>query len=400
MPHWSKFPGLTVDSPSPAIARIAASMLDAVPRSGGAAKPPVLLVLADPVLSAVLDGSAIVPPGGWLQARCSELGVPVPSDGDFPFSEGFLTLGEGVFVTRFESLHLLAPPGDWLSRVEDLPQFLERLQSTRPPEQALRRLYREPLMKALFRPIHRTMMRRKWTGEPRAHLTGDEVIVYHHIPKCAGMSVFHHLNEFLKWNDELVHLDARALDGVNAHGLMPFHRKDPRELARIEVLFGHEVSVDDAGKLAGRTPLFATCLRDPASRMVSHYNWEMEQLAAGGMPIPPFDEWYQRQESNWIVRWLARRFFQLETRGRSDEELFEEVRVGLERFWIVCTLENFSTAMHQLTDKLGLPPIDAASNRAGESYSKRQELTPEIEARIERDHPFDVRLHRRWRDAT
>lgn len=399
MPHWSSISGLTVSSPSPAIAGIAASMLDAVPATNERGERPVLFVVADPVLAAILDGSAIVPPGEWLDARCRELGVPVAFDGDFPFSDGVRALGEGVFLTRFESLHLLASPGEWMSRIADPPEFLARLTAASHPEQVLRRLYRSPLMKTLFRPIHRSMMRRKWAGEPRAHLPGEEVIVYHHIPKCAGMSVFHHLNEHLTWHDELVHLDARALEGVNAHGLTPFDRKDPRELDRIEVLFGHEVSLDDVRKLTGRAPLLATCLRDPASRMVSHYNWEMEQLAAQSERLPSFEEWYRGQERNWIVRWLARQFFRFEGRGRRDEELFADVSAKLEQFWIVCTLENFRPAMRRLTDKLGLPPIDTASNRAGESYSRRQELTPEIAARIEREHPLDVQLHRRWRDA-
>lgn len=359
-----------------------------------------LLVLCDPVLAAIMDDSPIADPQDWLAEKCRELGVPVPVDGDFPFSEGVQQLDENgrVFLTRLESLHLLASGKEWLSHLPDESAITARISAARFENHTVRRLYKSPLLKRLYRPIHRTMMRRKWTAEPRAHLPGDEIIVYHHVPKCAGMSVFHHLNEFLKWNDELVHLDGRANEAVNAHGLVPFAHKDPRELDRIEVLFGHEVSLGDLKRFPMRTPLFVTCLRDPASRMVSHYNWEMHQLDERGARISGFEEWVSRQDRNWMTQWLAREFFEIDTRMLSDEEVLAAVNKGLGKFWMVCSLETFPSQMRHLTDKLGLPPIDAASNRAGESYPRRQELTPGWTERIEAEHPLDVALYRRWTD--
>lgn len=390
---------VTVAAPSRVLASLAASLLGGrVAELDSRSRPDdaLLLMVADPVLCSILDDGPIIRTSEWLAEVCGRLNVPVPTGGDFPFSDGVqaLSLERNVHLTRFESLHLLVPESEWLERLEDREGFERRLHSAEFELRRLRRLYKDPAIRTLFWPIHRALLRRKWTNEPRAHLAGNELVVFHHVPKCAGMSVFHHLNDHLKWNDELVHLDGRADVGVAAHGLMPFAWKDPRERDRAEVLFGHDVSVPRLRALSNRDLLLVTCLREPAARLVSHYNWEMHQHPDA---IEDFESWLGKQGRNWMTRWLAARCFGWDVRGESDESLLQRINAELENFWIVCTVENLDAGMSRLTTKLGLPAIQRASNRAGETYRQFQTLTPRLSEQIRAANPCDVALYERWR---
>ena len=233
-------------------------------------------------------------------------------------------------------------------------------------------------------------------GGPGCGATGDRL---HHVPKCAGMSMFHHLNAHLSWNDELVHLDGRARADVLAAGVVPFEWKDERELARIEVLFGHDVSLASAGRLAGREVWWVTCLRDPVARMVSHYNWEMHQRDLAGRGIPTFDDWAAAQGKNWMTRWLGRVVLGWDVNGVEDRAIYERVAATLETFWILGMTEDYSEATRPVTEFLGLPAIGKMTNVAGEAYPKRAEVTPEITDRMRADQALDFELVERWRVA-
>lgn len=397
-----------VASPSAELARVAATVLQpGLPPAFGrdvTTAPPrsrIALVLCDPLLAEVIDAGPVAQPAKWLGGQCAALKIPVPTDGDFPFSEGREILAEQprkIVLTRFESLHLLgtANPIDVLER--EVLGFRERLQTTTLEQSRIDAAYDDPVIARLFRPFHRQMLGRKWRREAR-RLPDDELIVYHHIPKCAGMSVFKHLNAHLTWNDELVHLDARAERDVNATGAVPFAHKDGRELKRIEVLFGHDVSMKSLERLPNRRPLMMTCLRDPASRMVSHYNWEMHQRELAGEPIPDFASWYARQDRNWMTRWLGLKWLGLDVDALPEAVLFRKVVDTLRGFWLVCTTEDFDSAMRVLTDKLDLPPIATVSNRAGETYSKRFSLTDEWRRKISSQHPLDAELYAHFASA-
>ncbi len=330
-------------------------------------------VVGDPVMLGLLDWSA----GG----RKGELIFPV-------------AMGEPGQVVRWEDL-----PGDAVAVADGLfPGFAELVREAELSSDQLAVAYPDGWGGDLYRPFHREMLRRKWAGKPDGV---RPVVIYHHVPKCAGMSMFHHLNANLAWNDELVHLDGRARADVLAAGVVPFDWKDDRELARIEVLFGHDVSLASAERLAGRERILVTCLRDPAERMVSHYNWEMHQRELAGQLIPEFGPWHAKQGRNWMTRWFGRAFFGLEVDRMEERTVFDLVCEGLESFAVVGMTERFEESMRPVTDRLGLPRVGTATNVAGESYPKRMRLSSESRWRAElaEAHPLDVALVERWAGA-
>lgn len=326
------------------------------------------LVVGDPVMLGLLEWHA----GG----RAGERRYP-----DIDAAAGVFR-GE---VVRWESL-----PGNAVAVADrQFPGFRDLVRETELAPEELERAYPAGWGDSLYRPFHREMLRRKWSARPNSD---RPLIVYHHIPKCAGMSMFLHLNDHLTWNDQLVHLDGRARQDVLAAGCVPFDWKDPRELDRIDVLFGHDVTREAAGRLAGREMKFATCLRDPASRMVSHYNWEMHQRELGDRVVPEFEEWYVSRGRNWMTRWLGRVFLGLDVNRVDDDEVSERVVEALKEFWIVGTTDNFMESMRPVTEFLGLAPVNRSSNAAGKMYPNRFRLDAEWSGRIAAEHPLDVRL--------
>ncbi len=349
-----------LEAPSPAVATVAGDVVGRVSRR--------TFVIGDPVMLGLLDWHA--------KGRVGELCFP-----DIDRAAA----GCRGDVIRWEALER-----EMVAAAEErYPGFAKLVLEALFSPEDLARAYPDDWGGGHYRPFHREMLKRKWAGRP----PGDRpLIVYHHVPKCAGMSMFLHLNDHFSWNDELVHLDGRARRDVLEAGCVPFDCKDERELERIEVLFGHDVSLAATRRLAGRELKFVTCLRDPASRMVSHYNWEMHQREFSDRPTPDFEEWYVGRERNWITCWLGRVFLGLPVERMPENELLARVTEELRKFWIVGTTDDFKRSMRPLTNTLGLPPVRRSANAAGKMYPNRFQLTPEWSERIAADNPADVNL--------
>ncbi len=90
--------------------------------------------------------------------------------------------------------------------------------------------------------------------------------------------------------------------------------------------------------LPGRTLREITTLRDPAERMISHYNFWMNVLEKRGEPLPTFEEWYADEPRNYQTHWLARNYLQLDVKTLPESRILDEVSRLLDSFWLVCTL--------------------------------------------------------------
>jgi len=100
-----------------------------------------------------------------------------------------------------------------------------------------------------------------------------------------------------------------------------------------------------------------------------------------------------------MTRWLGLKWLGLDVDALPEAVLFRKVVDTLRGFWLVCTTEDFDSAMRVLTDKLDLPPIATVSNRAGETYSKRFSLTDEWRRKISSQHPLDAELYAHFASA-
>ncbi len=360
----------------------------------------LVVVVGDPVWLALVNrndptGTAQGPE--WFARQLHAAGADPVAMPDYDFARGRIEVPRGrvpVTVTRIDdvprwagglpetvhsrALRTVSGFADAFAKTEYSPSDVEQwFAPTRHHRRFLRRFYQVRRQETL---------RAKWCGRTS---TGT-VYLFQHVPKTAGMSVFHHCNDLLRWNDELVHLDGRADSEVRRLGLPHFSEMDSRELGRIRLVFGHDVTHHTGERLGGREIRWVTCLRDPAERLVSHFNWEMAQRDQAGQTIETPGTWLVKQRKNWITHWLHDAL--VGGRAASDEAAFESVSAALDRFWLVADTEHFTAAMKRLTDALDLPPISRRTNVAGETYARRWSLTAEWRDRLQNENPFDVRL--------
>jgi hypothetical protein len=369
-----------------------------------------VIVIGDPVMLALIEHAAAGRSGRvdasaqgpeWFARQVARAGGSVAAGVAFDFERGLARIecaARTIEVARLESLRPRAGGDSAIAfAVGRLPALGELIRGAEFDPGELELAYAQPrarrkFLRQFYKPRHLAILRAKWEAAPGAD---EPVVFFHHIPKTGGMSVFHHCNEFLGWNEELIHLDGRADDEARRLGFTHYRLKDARELARVRVVFGHDVRLGDAARLGGRAIRWVTCLRPPAARLVSHYNWEMGQRDEAGRPVEAFEGWCARQRRNWMTRWLHEQLLGGDP-AVSDEAAFDAVAAALDRFWLVCTTEDFEAGMRRLTESLGLPPIAKRTNAAGEAYPMRAALTGAIEERVARAHPLDVRLHERF----
>jgi hypothetical protein len=164
--------------------------------------------------------------------------------------------------------------------------------------------------------------------------------------------------------------------------------------------------------IPGRVPRYLTFLRAPAPRLVSAYNFESHAFyeRVGRTPIP-FELWYARQERDVVTKFLAKRTLSSRlTRysaqglrylqyslGRGAEDMtLRAVCAALDKFWFVGLTERLDEIAPVLAARMGVTGQLRKDLVTGKDFPRVLELTPELEARINRDNPRDLRLFETW----
>ena len=273
-----------------------------------------------------------------------------------------------ICVTRVESLHLLA---------------LE-LRAARPAHEML----------MSFQPVPPEAPRVAKSGASKESL----VYVFPHIPKTAGSSVAHHFREFLSGRGEFAHVRHETdAAGIRRDQLMPFQWRDTELRARTRVIFGHGVKRRHRLLVPGKAAREIITLREPADRMVSHYNFWMHIHERRGLPIITFDEWYANEPRNYQVFWIAQNYLELDHWLYPEENLHDIVDSALEEFWMVSTLETFTRDMQVLMKELALPEISERKNvGGGVRFKKLVSLTDDLRARLRAENATEYRLYDKW----
>jgi hypothetical protein len=222
------------------------------------------------------------------------------------------------------------------------------------------------------------------------------VYVFPHIPKTAGSSVHYHLKTNLVCEREYIHIPIDYSTREELLEELPFTLRDARERSAAKVIFGHGVVRRHAEFVPGKVLREITTLRDPAERMVSHYNFWMNVLEKRGEPLPTFEEWYAGEPRNYQTHWLARNYLQLDVETLSESQVLEAVSRLLDSFWLVCTLPTFESDIQLLWDALGLPAMSSRQNVTGVTHHKRFELDPALRKRLAEENASDETLYQKW----
>jgi hypothetical protein len=209
----------------------------------------------------------------------------------------------------------------------------------------------------------------------------------YHVPKTGGQTIRDHLDRHLVRDLDFVHLGrwfrpaALTIDAVAS--------LSSAERDRLRSLGGHPLTRDFAELFPERTIREVVFIREPAARMVSHYNWRCTMQALDGAPVPSFEEFLSEASDNPITGFLGK-CLGLTARKLQLSAILAEL-VGM---WMVGTTESMDALAPALFGAMGLEPaVPERSNATGVTIERHLTLTPDLADAIRAESPEDVALY-------
>ena len=241
-----------------------------------------------------------------------------------------------------------------------------------------------------------------------------EVFIFFHVPKTGGISINHLLNEKLTRGVDFIDLGLAGQEADAEHGRLPIAKRSREERAKVRVITGHDVFMRTERLFPDRIAHRITFLRKPASRIVSAFNYETSDAAPFTRwdEQTPFETWYRYQERDVMTKFLAKRvishrlgialaqgqrFARYPLHLGSGGWVFNRVQRALEDFWFVGCTESLSADMPIIARRIGIEGEVEKRNATGRNFSRRLDLTPELEARLAADNRYDTRLYEHWK---
>ena len=241
----------------------------------------------------------------------------------------------------------------------------------------------------------------------------SEIFVLFHVPKTGGISINHLLNEKLTRGVDFIDLGQPGEEDDALHGRRPIEKRSREDRARVRVISGHEVYMRTERLFPDRIPRRITFLRKPAGRIVSAFNYETSDAAPFTRwdETTPFETWYRYQERDVMTKFLAKRvigsrlgvawaqghrFARYPLHLGCGTWVFDQVQQALSDFWFVGCTESLSSDMPKIARRMGIEGGVDKRNATGRNFSRRLELTPELETRLAEDNRFDTQLYQHW----
>lgn len=223
-----------------------------------------------------------------------------------------------------------------------------------------------------------------------------------HIPKCAGVTIHEHLRGNLG-EDRVLHLVRRRgklrFFARNGYVIRPADY-DPR---RIRVLTGHHLARSGRNRFPGRSTREIALIRDPLSRIVSHYNfymWRMETYA--DRPSASFEEWYATQRPNYMTDFFLTRYLEIgEPRLflMAEREKFDLMHEALTHFWYVADFGRCDEMLAALSEELGISAEIERKNVTPRKHMEATALPERLKAQIAAENAVDQAIYDRWKDV-
>jgi hypothetical protein len=235
-----------------------------------------------------------------------------------------------------------------------------------------------------------------------------DLLIFLHVPKTAGTSLFTAMQSSLPANEALF------IYGVNRTSEMIAEEIDSLTSAQrddIRVIAGHQVWYGIHELFPGRTPRYLTFLREPVARVISDYykilrtpkNQFLEQMTREKTSL---EEFLEGRVSPLVINHMTVLFARdrvtpnhnAEQCAMSDPALLARAMENLRTFWFVGLTETYDADLAQIRDLTGLRIDELTINRRPEH--QKEEVAPaliELGARANRMdtelYELAVRLH-------
>jgi hypothetical protein len=223
-----------------------------------------------------------------------------------------------------------------------------------------------------------------------------------HIPKCAGETIREHLRGNLG--------EDRVLRFVRRRGKLRFFARngyvirpadyDPR---RIRVLTGHHLARSGRNRLPGRPTREIALIRDPLTRIVSHYNYYIRRMETDAdRPSASFEEWYATQRPNYMTDFFLTRYLEIgEPRLflMAEREKFDLMHEALTHFWYVADFRRCDEILAALSEELGISAEIERKNVTLHKHMEAATVPERLKARIAAENVVDQAIYDPWKDV-
>jgi len=204
----------------------------------------------------------------------------------------------------------------------------------------------------------------------------------YHIPKTGGTSISQHLGAELGTGYQSVTIEERP--GSMTPGEV--NASPPERLAVIRVFHGHGVGRFILDRLPRGPISELVVLREPAARIISHYNFKVARQALGRNQSISFERFLLQTPPDFTLRFLCTRL------GYPvDARALDRVIHALSGMYVLTTTE-VDAAVKALSRAFGIPDIAPRRNVSGVDFPIQLEANPELVERLRQLNPLDTIL--------
>ena len=213
----------------------------------------------------------------------------------------------------------------------------------------------------------------------------DPIWFFYHLPKTGGQTIRDHLGAGLGL-DRYLHLGRWNRDEPYTFDDVAAMSAEQR--AGLHAVGGHPLNFEFDALFPDRLKKEIIVLREPAARIVSHYNFTSTMRERRGEP--PLDlEAFITEHANFQTRAILTRFGL-----RHPMKPLSDALHRLTRCAFVGRTVDLDDTLPILFEAIGMSPeVKGRSNVTGETINRYVELTPALAARLRAESPLDVMLY-------
>lgn len=229
-----------------------------------------------------------------------------------------------------------------------------------------------------------------------------------HIPKCGGTWLEHMIRDrYDPQSSCFLYKDAKKLPSYESIDFLTayFHFLPQNIAGNLRIIHGHGAFWGIHEFFPKRDSRYITVLRDPVARTISHYTYYIEtftlkpnrqSLINQNGQLRSFKNWIQNtlEMQNFMTRFLYHRLYRTEISGNVQQEHYDDVIIGLKRFYFVGVLEN-ADHMNSLRNMLGITKAKPPINRS----KIRLETTKKDESLVRKLNYYDLKLYSIFQSA-
>ena len=213
----------------------------------------------------------------------------------------------------------------------------------------------------------------------------NQIWLFYHLPKTGGQTIRDHLHAGLG-SEGYLHLGRWYRD--RPLGFDDVAAMSADQLVCLRAIGGHPLTVKFHSLFADRSKREIVVVREPAARIVSHYNFSSTMREHRNMPPLDFEEFLTSQTNRQTIA-LVRHFGLPHSR-----QLLDKVLYRLTRCAFVGRTDDLDQTLPLLFGAIGISSeVRGRSNVTGETINRYVELTPSLSARLQAENPLDVMLY-------